>query len=144
MKKICVLFCVIFTIMSIAGTSALAAEPEENVIDLGGGYYVVETTTQYSVSRSGDMIGGSKTGSLYHNSKLIGTATLAAFFDISGPTAKATDAWIEDYTENGGTYDSESARVSGNKAYGTVTFKYNGLRKSLQVTLTCSPDGTLS
>ena len=125
-------------------TPALAAEPEENVVDLGDGFYMVETVTQYTVTRSGNIVGGEKTGKVYQGSTLVGTATLTAAFDISGSTAKAVSASITGTGSNGWTYDRGSTGRSGNKATGTAYFKNGSAEKSVTITLACSPDGTLS
>ena len=89
MKKVCTLFCLVMVILSMASTTVLAAEPEENVIDLGDGFYVVETITRTPLMRSSDTVGGSKSDKVYYGSTLIGTATLYGTFDISGSAARA-------------------------------------------------------
>lgn len=143
MKKLCALFCVIASILSIVSTSAFAAEPEETVIDLGDGYYAVETITQYPMSRSGDRVNGSVSADLYYSSTLIGTATLYATFDISGSSAKAMAANISGTGYNGGTYSRGTTSCSGNTASGAAYFTYSGVQKILRLSLSCTPDGTL-
>ena len=91
MKKICTLFCMVVVILSTISASALAAEPDGKVIDLGDGFYVVETITQYPLTRSGDTVRGNTSGNLYYGPTLVGTATLYATFDISGSSARAEE-----------------------------------------------------
>ena len=123
---------------------AMAAEPEEKVIDLGDGLYVVETITYGPVSRSGNTVTGKKSGTVYQGSTVIGQATLHGEFDISGSTAKATDAEIEGVGYNGWEYAGGTTKLSGNTATGTATFRMGSSTKNLVLTLSCSPNGTLS
>ena len=143
MKKLCAFFCMVVVVLSTISTSALAAEPKEKVIDLGDGFYVVETITQYPMGRSGDTVKGQTSDSVYYGSTLIGTATLYANFDISGSTAKPVYASITGSGYNGGTYLRGTSSSSGNTAFGTAYFKYNGVQKTLNISLSCTSDGTL-
>lgn len=142
MKKLCAFFCMVVVILSTISTSALATEPEGKVIDLGDGFYVVETITQYPMARSRDTVSGMTTDDLYYGSTWIGTATLSADFDISGSTAKAISASITGYGHSG-TYSRGTASGSGNTAYGTAYFTYNGVQKTLRLSLSCTSDGSL-
>ncbi len=144
MKRLCSFFCVFAMILSVIGGSALAAEPEEKVVDLGDGFYMVEAIAQYPMSRSGNEVAGSKSGNIYYKSTLIGIATLVATFDISGSTAKATAARITGEGRNGCTYVKGTASGSGNTATGTATFKFEGVEKRLTLSISCSPSGELS
>lgn len=143
MKKVCALVCVVMVVLSIVSTSALAIESDGNVIDLGDGFYVVETITRYPMSRSGDTVNGSVSGDLYYSSTRIGTATLSASFDISGSSAKAVAAAINGTGYNGATYSRGTASRSGNTASGAAYFTYSGVQKILRLSLSCTPDGTL-
>lgn len=144
MKKLCALFCMVVVILSTISTSALAAEPEGKVIDLGDGFYVVETITQYPMARSGNaVISGEVSNDLYQGSTLIGTATLYADFDISGSTAKSVYISVTGSGYNGGTYLRGEPTRSGSTASGTAYFKYNGVQKTLRLSLSCTADGTL-
>ena len=126
-------------------SSAVAAESKETVIDLGDGYYVVETIEYLPQSRAGDTVRGTKTLRLYQNSTLIGTTTLGGVFDISGSSAKATAGNITGTGSNGWTYDGGSTRCSGNTVYGTATYRSDeGVTKSHSGSLSCSADGKLS
>ena len=144
MKKVCTLFCLVMVILCITKTTALAAEPEGKVIDLGNGFYVVETITQYPMARSGNaVISGEVSNDLYQGSTLIGTATLYADFDISGSTAKPVYISVTGSGYNGGTYLRGEPTRSGSTASGTAYFKYNGVQKTLRLSLSCTADGTL-
>ncbi len=119
MKKIfslCTVVVVLFTITA----SVYATEPEKNVVDLGDGFYMVETINQYSLNRTNNTISGSKTGHVYYDSTLVGTATLLASFDISGSAAKATKSSIEGNGYNGGIYVQGTSNRYGNTAFGTA------------------------
>ena len=143
MKKLCALFCMVVVVLSTISTSALAAEPDGKVIDLGDGFYVVETITQYPMARSGNTVSGKKSDDLYYGSTLIGTATLYADFDISGSTAKPVYISVTGSGYNGGAYLRGEPTHSGNTASGTAYFKYNGIPKTLRLYLSCTADGTL-
>lgn len=143
MKKICAL-CLTIAILSTIATLAYAAEPEKNVVDLGDGFYMVETITQYSIHRANDTVSANKTGSVFHGSSLVGTATLTAIFDISGSDARAIRATVEGTGYKGGTYVRGVGNCSGNTAFGTAYFKFDGIDKRLSLSIACSSDGTLS
>lgn len=142
-KKISALLCLAVMMISLM-TPAMAAEPEEKVIDLGDGFYVVETITYSPVSRSGNTVNGRKSGTVYQGSTVIGQATLHGEFDISGSTAKAVSATIEGSGSNGWEYAGGTTKLSGNTATGTATFRMGSSTKNLVLTLSCSPNGTLS
>lgn len=141
-KKMIALVCSLALMLSL-NVSAFAAETESKTIDLGDGFYVVETITYGPMTRSGD-IAGTKSATLYQGSIQVGRATLVATFDISGSTAKATDAEIDGTGYNGWYYSRGTARCTGNTAYGTAYFTPGNTEKRLDISLSCSPDGTLS
>jgi hypothetical protein len=130
--------------LSVVMAPASASSLSGDVIDLGDGFYMVETISSCSLSRSGDTVYGNKTGNIYQGSTLIGVATLYASFDISGSTAEATFAQIDGTGRNGGVYSQGTSRYSGNTASGSAYFTYNGMEKVGRLTITCSPNGTLS
>lgn len=126
-------------------SSAVAAEPKETVIDLGDGYYVVETIEYLPQSRAGNTVKGAKTLKLYLGSTLIGTTIIGGVFDTSGASAKATAGNITGTGSNGWSYDGGSTRCSGNTVYGTATYRSDdGTTKSHSGSISCSPDGKLS
>lgn len=142
-KKIFALLCLAVMLVSFM-TPAMAAEPERKVIDLGDGFYVVETITYGPASRSGNTVKGKKSGTVYQGSTVIGQATLHGEFDISGSSAKATKATIEGSGRNGWEYTGGTTSLSGNTATGTATFRMGSSTKNLVLTLSCSPSGALS
>ncbi len=142
-RKIFASLCAVMMLVS-AMTTAVAAEPEKKIVDLGDGFYVVETITYGPISRSGDTVNGKKTGTVYQGSTVVGTATLYGKFDISGSTAKAIDAEIDGSGQNGWGYKNGTTSLSGNKATGTAVFEMGSSTRSLVITLTCSPSGVLS
>lgn len=145
-RRIPALLCAMMLVCSLI-LPASAVEPRETVIDLGNGFSVVETITQGSFSLrsgNGNMIYGQKTGKLYQGSTQIGTVTLAAAFDLSGTSVKATQASISASGLNGWSYDHGTSRCSYNVAYGSAVFKSGSTEKRLDLSLSCSPDGSLS
>ena len=81
---------------------------------------------------------------LFQRSSLVGTATLTAIFDISGSDARAIRATVEGTGYKGGTYVRGVGSCSGNTAFGTAYFKFDGIDKRLSLSIACSSDGTLS
>lgn len=140
-RYLAVLF--VFVLALSLSSPALAAENQE-IIDLGDGFYAVITLDQAPVSRSGDTAAGSKSGAIYQGGTQIGTATFYADFDISGATAKATRAVISGSGMNGWSYSRGTTSRSGNKATGTAYFTDGNIIRILTLTLTCSPDGAIS
>lgn len=142
-KKLPALLCAAMMLVSLL-TPAVAAETEREIIDLGDDFYAVVTLDEMPMTRAGDTKNGSKSATVYNGSTVIGTATLRATFDISGATAKATDATIYGTGQNGWSYDYGTTSLSGNKATGKAYFSLGSVTKSLTLTLTCSDDGTIS
>lgn len=144
-KRLVSLFCAIFLSVSLMPSAALATENKETVIDLGDGFYAVETIEYLPQTRAGDTVRGTKNIRLYYSGTLVGTTTLGGVFDTSGSTAKATAGYITGVGSNGWSYDGGSTRCSGNTVYGTATYRSDeGVTKSHSGSLSCSPDGTLS
>ncbi len=144
MKKVFAILCAVMVVLSTISVPAFAVEHEEKIIDLGDGFYVVESTTRSPLQRSEDTVSGGKTDRIYYDSTLIGTVTLYAMFDISGSTAKAIDAFITGSGSNGATYTRGTTSYSGNVATGTAYFKYSGVEKILRISISCSSSGVLS
>lgn len=130
-------------VVTLSTMTASASEPNKTVIDLGDGFYMVETISSYSLSRSSNIIYGNKSGNIYQDSTLIGVTTLYASFDISSSTAKATTSDITGTGYNGGIYTNGTSNCSRNTVSGTAYFSYNGFEKTGRLSISCSPDGTL-
>jgi hypothetical protein len=130
-------------VVTLSTITASASEPNKTVIDLGDGFYMVETSSSYSLSRSSNIIYGNKSGNIYQDSTLIGVTTLYASFDISSSTAKATTSDITGTGYNGGIYTNGTSNCSRNTVSGTAYFSYNGFEKTGRLSISCSPDGTL-
>ncbi len=130
-------------VVTLSTITASASEPNKTVIDLGDGFYMVETISSYSLSRSSNIIYGNKSGNIYQDSTLIGVTTLYASFDISSSTAKATTSDITGTGYNGGIYTNGTSNCSRNTVSGTAYFSYNGFEKTGRLSISCSPDGTL-
>lgn len=141
-KRLLSIFCV-FALTVFLLTPAMAVEKQE-IVDLGDGFYAVITLNQGPTTRAGDVVKGSKTGSVFQGGTKIGEAILVAEFDISGATAKTTSARISGSGMNGWNYSHGTASRSGNKATGTAYFTDGSIIRSLTLTLTCSPTGVIS
>lgn len=143
MKRSFALICLIALALSLA-LPAFAVEPQGKVIDLGDGFYMVTTVTQYTTYANDKMVYGSTSGDYYSGNTKIGTATLAASFDISGSTAVAKTAVLSGTGMNGWTFKNGGTKCSGNRATGNVTFTSGSTQKNSTLTLTCSPSGVIS
>lgn len=144
MKRFFTLIAAFALVLSMLTVSASATDDTENVIDLGDGFYMTATTIQQSYSRANNVVRGYTDSNIYYGSTLIGTATLWGTFDISASTAQATDSSITGSGYNGGSYAGGTSYCSRNTVRGTAYFNFDGLRKSLSLSISCSPDGTLS
>lgn len=142
-KRSFALLCAIALTLSLA-IPALAVEPQSEVIDLGDGFYLVTTVTQYTTYSNDKMVYGSKSGDYYSGTTKIGTATLVASFDTSGSTAVAKTAVLTGSGMNGWSFKNGGTKCSGNKATGTPTFSSGSAHRSFTLTLTCSPSGVVS
>lgn len=144
MKRIFTWIVVLAVSLSVVTVPASASGPSGDVIDLGDGFYMTEATIQQSYSRANDIVVGHNDRNVYYGTTFIGTATLWGTFDISGSTATAIDSSITGSGHNGGSYTGGTSYCSRNTVYGTANFNFNGIRKSLSLSISCSPDGTLS
>lgn len=122
----------------------MAAEPEQQVIDLGDGYYVIRTIETHVMARSGDTVSGSVSESLYYQGTKVGSATLAAVFDISGSSAVALGAALQGSGMNGWTYTDGGTYCGGKPGHpGPPIFSSGSVVKQLPLSLSCTPDGEL-
>lgn len=138
-KNISALLCALLLAVSLL-PAANASTVKETVIDLGDGYYAVETVEFIPLSRAGDTVRGAKNINLYHGSTLIGTTTLGGVFEVSGSTVKAISGNITGTGYNGWSYSSGSTRCSGATVYGTATYRSeDGVTKTHSSSITYTP-----
>ena len=139
-KRIFALLCAVMLTVSLL-PSAMAKETHENVIDLGDGYYVVETIEYLPKSRAGDTVQGMNTARLYYKSTLIGVTVVGGVFEVSGSTAKAISGDITGTGYTGWSYVSGSTRCSGNTVYGSATYRSDeGVTKSHSCSVSYTPN----
>lgn len=137
--------CAMILTVSLFPSAMAVQTSDETVIDLGDGFYAVETIEVLPSPRAGDTVHGSKTIRLYSDGVLIGTTYIGGVFDISGSTAKATSGNITGTGSNGWTYYHGYTSRSGNTVTGTATYQSStGVTKSHSGSISCSPNGTLS
>ena len=111
--------------------------------DLGNGITAVVTITEnYGLTR------GSKTHSItkdyYSDGTYIGVAALTASFYYDGSTARATGASGTGSGSNGWSYGGQSTGTSGNRAYLNATLSNGSRSVPVNLSLTCSPSGSIS
>ena len=155
-KRLFSFFLCFVVILSIMGTTVCAAEPETVVSKTeityfeDGSYLVTEITedTGGSMARITNSKSGTKTTSMYNAAKkLLFSLTVHGMFTYDGYSALATNVTYSYTIDNSAwSFDSGSCSKSGPKVTATATFDYLSFIQSrtLTVTLTCSPIGTLS
>lgn len=142
-KKWIGFFCAALMLASLLVMPAMAAEQEQQIIDLGDGFYVVRTITVQAATRAGNTVRGSISDDLYYQDVKIGSATLTASFDISGSTAVAEEAFLQGSATNGWTYSNGGTYCSSNRASGTAIFRSGSITQQLPLSISCTPDGEL-
>ncbi|WP_337575925.1 hypothetical protein [Fournierella sp.] len=109
--------------------------------DLGNGITVVTTITE-NTSRSTKS--HSKNKNYYYSGQWIGQATLSASFYYDGSVARATEVYGNGNGANGWSYGSQTVDKSGNTAYLSARLSMNGRSVPVEITFSCSPDGSIS
>lgn len=140
-KRIFALLCAAIMLLALL-IPASAAESDSEIIDLGDGLYIVRTVEQYAMTRSGKMVYGKVSSDLYYENTQIGTATLAAAFEISGSTVVAKSAVLQGTGMNGWTFTNGGTTCSGNTATGIAIFQSGSTIKRIPMSISCAPDGT--
>lgn len=158
MKKrlLAVVLCLVLLWSSLAAAvsaeAPAAAETSrvESVVFSDGLRYVTEITEEVSVPTARgerQTKTGTKTISAYEGSTLLFTFSVYGVFAYDGYTATATSAEYH-YTiaDSAWSFGGGSASCSGATASASGTFVLNaaGDTQRVSVSLTCSPDGTLS
>lgn len=142
-KKVLGFFCAALMAASLLIMPAMAAEQNQQVIDLGDGFYVVRTITVQAAARAGKTVSGAVSDSLYYQGVKIGSATLSAIFDISGSSAEAIDAFLDGTGMNGFTYRDAGTYCGGDRVTGVAIFESSSVFKQLPMEIRCTPDGEL-
>ena len=147
-----VCFVLSFFLLLSAASTASAAEitASEEIISFEDGSYLIIETVQ-SMVRSSDTSSGFKRY-VYcdENDTVKWRAILTGTFTYDGTTATCTDSSVTTYVYASNWYEvSKSAGKSGNTATGSVTMGRTVLgitvaKETYSLTLTCSPNGTLS
>lgn len=148
----CVCFLVLFSQVAFAA-SAANVDDEQNTETyttyFEDGSYRITTITKYPTSSIGraatQYINGRKTVADYNSSGTqLYSLTVLGSFTYNGATSKATYSSYSYTIDNPNwKFVSGSSSYSGSSATATATFKYV-LSLTLDVTLSCSPTGTLS
>lgn len=144
-------------VFSVLGITVCAAETEvadskTEVTYFADGSYLVTIITEEPANAQARGVTQTKNGqksTYYYSStnKLLCSLTVYGTFTYDGTTARATNASYS-YTVDHSfwSFDSGTTAMSGAKVVATAVFKYLSFvqTKSLSVTLTCSPTGSLS
>ena len=109
--------------------------------DLGNNITVVVTITQ-TVTRSTTTT--TKAHDYYYDGQYIGRAALSASFYYDGSIARATGASGTGSGSNGWSYGGQSTGTSGNRAYLNATLSNGSRSVPVNLSLTCSPSGSIS
>lgn len=148
------LLCAVMLIMLAAPPVSAAEFRDETVVfrtvtTLEEGYYIVTEIREAipsTLGRAAQTKTGSKTKTLYSNADTkIGSLTVSGTFTYNGSTASATSASYSHSISNAlWSFSGGSASRSGATATAKGNFIYVGQSQTLTVSLTCSPNGTLS
>lgn len=108
----------------------------------------VEVTTitkvQNSLVRSSQK-SASKTKEFTYDGQVVATVTLKATFGYDGSSAWVVSATGSQNISSGWTYKNQSIDKSGNSATLTATLsKGIGVKTPVEITMSCSPSGTIS
>lgn len=146
-------FSLLICILLLSSMIALpvAAEEEDQIIisqtveDLGDGRFYIETITVPSIQPYSHTKVGSKTAVYVVSGQSIYSVTVNGTFSYDGNSSSATDATgsLATYVE-GVTVEDKDAYTSGASAYAMVIVRYQGVRLTKTVKLTCDKDGNLS
>lgn len=142
-KTISLFLCLLMTAMLAL---PCFAQGNERVIatyteDLGNGITAVTTITQ-TVTRS--TTSTTKAVNYYSGGQHIGQAALYGSFYYDGSTARATEAIGTGSGSNGWSYGGQSTGTSGNRAYLNATLSNGSRSVPVSLSLTCSPNGSIS
>lgn len=148
-KTFSLLICILLLTSAIALPVAAASEDQivvsQTVEDLGNGRFYIETITVPSIQPYSNTQVGSKTAVYVVSGQSIYSVTVNGTFSYDGNSSSATDAsgTVATYVE-GATIEDKDAYTIGASAYASATIKYEGVRLTKTVKLTCSKDGILS
>lgn len=155
-KRLLILFLCLTLAVSYLGITVYAATPETTnskteVTYFEDGSYLVTVITEdsgASMARITNAKSGSKRTALYSSTNdLLCSLTVYGTFTYDGSSALATNSTYS-YTVDSSlwSFDSGSSSKSGPKVTATATFNFLSFVQSrtISVSLTCSPTGTLS
>lgn len=142
-KKILGFFGAVLMLASVLIMPAMAAQQEQEIVDLGDGFCVAWTVSKEPVTRAGNTVSGKVSGELYYEDTQIGSATLTAVFDISGSKAEAIGAVLQGKGMNGFTYRDAGTYCGGDRVTGVAIFESSSVFKQLPLEIRCTPDGEL-
>ena len=137
-----VCMCCVFQIVG----NAQAMDNVQEIIQYDDGTYAEITLTQSNMTSRSATKTGSKTY-IYKDSSgnVLFTYTLKGSFQYDGSTSKAlTCSTGYSIMKSGWSKKSDSCYCSGNKAYGTAKFANSSTSKTVNLTITCSKNGTFS
>lgn len=150
MKRI---FSLLICILLLGSMIALpvAAEEEDQIVisqtveDLGDGCYYIETITVPSIQPYSNTVKGTKRATYVVSEQSIFTVAVHGTFSYDGNSSSATDAsgTITTYVD-GVEIEDKDAYTSGASAYASATVRYQGVRLTKTVKLTCDKNGNLS
>lgn len=150
MRRLFSLFLSVVLLLSMAGTVFASENSTSEIIYLENGSYLVIETVQ-SMSRSANTTSGfTRITHISESGETRWRAILTGTFTYDGTTATCTESSVTTYVYADNWYEiSKTAGKSGNTATGSVTMGRTVLgitvaQETYNMTLTCSPNGTLS
>ena len=138
------LFCLIFTMAVPVGAASEAVCETSTVTYVDGEFEIEETLTVYSGARSNSRR-ATKSQSVKIDGVVVADVTLNVTFGYDGSSAWVISASGSHTTYSGWSYSGERISKSGSAATLTATVSKAGYRNtSVNISLTCSPSGSIS
>ena len=138
-----VLFGLIFTMALPVGAASQTVCETKTVTTVYGDFEIEETLIVYNNLRSSSRT-ASKTATCRQNGSVVAEATLTATFGYDGSSAWVGNASGSHTTYSGWSYSGEKISKVGSTATLTASVSKSGVVKSISVSMTCSPSGSIS
>ncbi len=137
------LACLIVAMALPAGATSQTVCETKTVTTVYGDFEIEETLIVYNNLRSSSRT-ASKTATCRQNGSVVAEATLTATFGYDGSSAWVGNASGSHTTYSGWSYSGEKVSKVGSTATLTASVSKSGVVKSISVSMTCSPSGSIS
>ena len=149
-RKTFSLFLTMILMVSLVSFAYADANISSEVVDIeridyeDGSYAIVTTEETTVLTRAVMQKNGKRTYEYYEGRSCAWTFTITGTFTYDGSTAKASNPGrYTTINDSSWSTSSTSAYATGASIKGSATMKKGSASKTIPLTLTCSPDGTL-